>query len=78
MTRPTSLTILGQTFLVNTWRDVAYNTALTLSELVDDFGTKIAEYQRAGAVFTANQHIENQITVEAPSAARDCAQHRRA
>ena len=34
----------------------------------DFFGAKIAEYQRAGAVFVANQHIENQITVTAPAA----------
>ena len=34
----------------------------------DFFNMKVAEYQRAGAVFGANQHIENQFTVEAPVA----------
>ncbi len=34
----------------------------------DFFATKIMEYQRAGAPFGGNQHIENQFTVEAPVA----------
>lgn len=41
-TKPRSLTILGQAFVVNTWRDVAYYTSQVVSELVDDFETKIA------------------------------------
>lgn len=45
--KPKSLTILGQSFLVTTWRDVAYYTALTISQLVDDFDSKIAEQMPA-------------------------------
>ncbi|HMM99588.1 MAG TPA: DUF1524 domain-containing protein, partial [Anaerolineales bacterium] len=41
-TKPRSLTILGQAFVVNTWRDVAYYTSQIVSELVDDFETRIA------------------------------------
>ena len=40
--KPRSLTIMGQSFVVNSWRDVAYYTAQVASELVDDFDTKIA------------------------------------
>lgn len=40
--RPVSLTIRGETFPVNTWRDVAYQTALVISQLFEDFETKIA------------------------------------
>ena len=40
--KPRSLTIMGQSFLVNSWRDVAYDTAQVVSELVDDFDTRIA------------------------------------
>lgn len=41
--KPKSLTIMGQSFVVASWRDVAYFTAQVISELVDDFDTKIAE-----------------------------------
>lgn len=41
--KPKSLSILGQTFIVSTWRDVAYYTSQTVSELVDDFETKIVK-----------------------------------
>ncbi len=34
----------------------------------DFFGTKVAEYQRAGTQFGGNQHVENQFTVVAPAA----------
>jgi uncharacterized protein with ParB-like and HNH nuclease domain len=40
--KPKSLTILGQSFVVNSWRDVAYYTAQVASEILDDFDTKIA------------------------------------
>lgn len=40
--KPKSLTILGQSFVVNSWRDVAYYTAQVASEVSDDFDTKIA------------------------------------
>ncbi len=40
--KPRSLTILGQSFVVNSWRDVAYDTAQVVAELVDDFDTRIA------------------------------------
>lgn len=40
--RPVSLTILGETFPVNSWRDVAYQTALLIAQLTEDFETKIA------------------------------------
>ena len=40
--KPVSLTILGETFPVKTWRDVAYQTALVISQLTEDFETKIA------------------------------------
>ena len=41
-TKPQALTIMGQSFVVNSWRDVAFYTAQTVSELVDDFENKIA------------------------------------
>ncbi len=34
----------------------------------DFFGTAIASYQRVGAAFTADQHVENQFTVNVPTA----------
>lgn len=40
--RPKSLSIMGQSFVVNSWRDVAYFTAQVVSELVDNFDTRIA------------------------------------
>jgi hypothetical protein len=40
--KPKSLTIMGQSFVVTSWRDVAYFTAQVISELVDDFDTRIA------------------------------------
>ena len=40
--KPRSLTIMGQSFVVNSWRDVAFYTAQVVGELVDDFDTKIA------------------------------------
>lgn len=45
--KPKSLTILGQSFVVNTWRDVAYYTSQTVSELVDDFEVRIASQMPA-------------------------------
>ncbi|HQX18109.1 MAG TPA: DUF262 domain-containing protein [Anaerolineales bacterium] len=41
-TKPKSLTIMGQSFVVASWRDVAFYTAQVISELVDDFDTRIA------------------------------------
>jgi uncharacterized protein with ParB-like and HNH nuclease domain len=41
-TKPKSLTIMGQSFEVASWRDVAYYTAQVISELVDDFDAVIA------------------------------------
>ena len=41
-TKPKSLTILGQSFVVTSWRDVAFYTAQVISELVDDFDVSIA------------------------------------
>ena len=41
--KPKSLTIMGQSFVVTSWRDVAFFTAQVISELVDDFDTRIAE-----------------------------------
>lgn len=41
-TKPKSLTIMGQSFVVTSWRDVAFYTAQVISELVDDFDTRIA------------------------------------
>lgn len=40
--KPKSLTIMGQAFLVSTWRDVAFYTAQFASEWVDNFDTRIA------------------------------------
>lgn len=40
-TKPQTLTILGELYEVNSWRDVAYQTSLCISELVDDFETSI-------------------------------------
>ena len=40
--KPRSLTIMGQSFVVSSWRDVAFDTAKVVSELVDDFDSKIA------------------------------------
>jgi uncharacterized protein with ParB-like and HNH nuclease domain len=40
--RPRSLSIMGQSFVVNSWRDVAFYTAQVVSELVDNFDTRIA------------------------------------
>lgn len=40
--KPRSLAIMGQSFVVNTWRDVAYYTAQVVSELVDNFDVRIA------------------------------------
>lgn len=40
--KPRSLTIMGQSFVVNSWRDVAYYTAQVVSELVNDFDLSIA------------------------------------
>lgn len=45
--KPVSLTILGETFLVRTWRDVAYQTVLVISQLVEDFETTIASQMPA-------------------------------
>ena len=45
--KPKSLTILGQSFVVNSWRDVAYYTSQVASELVDDFEIKIASQMPA-------------------------------
>jgi uncharacterized protein with ParB-like and HNH nuclease domain len=45
--RPVSLTILGETFPVNTWRDVAYQTALVISQLTENFETQIASQMPA-------------------------------
>lgn len=41
-TKPKALTIMGQSFVVNSWRDVAFYTAQVVSELVNDFDTTIA------------------------------------
>lgn len=41
-TKPKSLIIMGQSFVVASWRDVAYYTAQVISDLVDDFDTRIA------------------------------------
>ncbi len=41
-TRPQAVIILGETYPVNTWRDVAHRTAEVVSQVVDDF-TPIAE-----------------------------------
>jgi uncharacterized protein with ParB-like and HNH nuclease domain len=46
-TKPQALTIMGQSFVVNSWRDVAFFTAQTVSELVDDFEIKIASQMPA-------------------------------
>lgn len=35
--KPKSLTIMGQSFTVSSWRDVAYYTSQCVAELVDDF-----------------------------------------
>jgi len=35
--KPVSLTVIGQTFTVNSWRDVAYHTAQSVDEWVEDF-----------------------------------------
>lgn len=40
--KPASLKIMGQSFTVNSWRDVAYYTAQVISEISDDFD-RIAE-----------------------------------
>ncbi|MCB9112222.1 MAG: DUF262 domain-containing protein [Anaerolineales bacterium] len=40
--KPKSLTIMGQLFDVTSWRDVAFYTAQVISELIDDFDTRIA------------------------------------
>ncbi len=40
--KPRSLTIMGQSFVVSSWRDVAFYTAQITSDLVDDFDTRIA------------------------------------
>jgi uncharacterized protein with ParB-like and HNH nuclease domain len=40
--KPRSLTIMGQSFIVNSWRDVAFYTAQVVSELIDNFDTQIA------------------------------------
>jgi hypothetical protein len=45
--KPISLTILGQSFLVSTWREVAYQTTVVASQLVDNFETAIAEQMPA-------------------------------
>ncbi len=45
--KPRSLTIMGQSFVVNSWRDVAYYTAQVVSELVDDFDNRIAEQMQS-------------------------------
>jgi uncharacterized protein with ParB-like and HNH nuclease domain len=41
-TKPQSLQLFGQPFSVASWRDVAFFTAKTLSEIVDDFDSRIA------------------------------------
>jgi uncharacterized protein with ParB-like and HNH nuclease domain len=41
-TKPTKLVVIGQPYTVTSWRDVAYYTAITISEWMDDFD-KIAE-----------------------------------
>ncbi|MBN8656502.1 MAG: DUF262 domain-containing protein [Anaerolineae bacterium] len=45
--KPKSLTILGQSFVVNSWRDVAYYTAQVASDVSDDFDTKIADQMQS-------------------------------
>ncbi len=40
--KPQAIIILGETYPVNSWRDVAFQTSETISQLVDDF-TPIAE-----------------------------------
>ncbi len=45
--KPRSLTIMGQSFVVSTWRDVAFHTANVASELVEDFDMKIASQMPA-------------------------------
>ena len=45
--KPRSLTIMGQSFVVSSWRDVAYYTALVASELVEDFEKKIASQMQS-------------------------------
>jgi uncharacterized protein with ParB-like and HNH nuclease domain len=40
--KPRSLTVMGQSFVVSSWRDVAFYTAQITSDLVDDFDTRIA------------------------------------
>ncbi len=47
--------------------DDAYSVYVSANPY-DFFGTKVAEYQRAGTQFGGNQHIENQFTVVAPVA----------
>jgi uncharacterized protein with ParB-like and HNH nuclease domain len=42
--KPTSLKILGQSFTVGSWRDVAYYTAKTISEISDDFDNLAEQY----------------------------------
>lgn len=46
-TKPYSLTMMGQTFVVTTWRDVAFYTAQAISELVDDFDAQIASHMQS-------------------------------
>jgi hypothetical protein len=45
-TKPKTLIVLGEAFLVITWRDVAFQTAKSVSEIVDDFN-KVAEQMPA-------------------------------
>ena len=42
--KPKSLTVIGQKYTVNSWRDVAYHTAQCVSEWVSDFDVLAAQF----------------------------------
>lgn len=45
--KPKSLSIIGQSFEVSTWRDVAFYTAQTIVDISDDFESKIASQMQS-------------------------------
>jgi hypothetical protein len=50
--KPVSLTVIGQAFTVNSWRDVAYHTAQFVQEWVEDFDSIANQFP---AYFDKNQ-----------------------
>lgn len=60
-TKPQAVVILGETYSVNSWRDVAFQTAEVVSQIADDF-TSIAEELPSYFGHTKFKHASRQLS----------------